>query len=86
MPRAKRDSDQRDNPSPGERIQFSISMTQPMRQKVETLAGLRHMSISDYINLVMETHLASISESTWERIRQAEEALKGEGIKFKKRE
>ncbi len=70
----------------GERIQFSISMKQDMRSKVETLAGLRHMSISDYVNMVMEAHLATISESTWERIRQAEEALKGEGIKFKKRE
>ncbi len=69
-----------------DRIQFSISMSQATRAKVETLAGLRHMSISDYVNLVMESHLASISDSTWEQIRKAEAALSGEGIKFKKRE
>ncbi len=87
MPRqARQAADNRGDPPSGERIQFSISMTQPTRQKVETLAGLRHISISDYVNMVMEAHLSTISESTWEQIRKAEDALKGEGIRFKKRE
>ncbi len=74
------------SPTTSDRIQFSISMSSAMRSQVETLAGLRHMSISDYVNMVMSAHLSAIPESTWEQIRKAEEALKGEGIKFKKRE
>ncbi len=73
-------------PSTGDRIQFSISMSVAMRSKVETLAGLRHMSISDYVNMVMEAHINAIPEGTWEQIRKAEDALREQGIRFKKRE
>ncbi len=55
------------------------------RAKVETLAGLRHMSMNDYISMVMDAHLAAISSSTWNQIRTLEESLKSQGIKFKGR-
>ncbi len=60
-------------------------MKPEMRAKVETLAGLRHMSMSDYISMVMDAHLAAIPSSTWDQIRTLEESLRSQGIKFKAR-
>ncbi len=84
VPNTRASNARSDHPaSGGDRRQFSISMKPEMRAKVETLAGLRHMSMSDYIGMVMEAHLAAIPSSTWEQIRTLEDALKSQGIKFK---
>lgn len=65
-----------------ERVQFSITMPQGQRFKIETMAGLHHMSISDYINMVLNAHLDTIPQATWDQIRELEKHVRSKGIQF----
>lgn len=65
-----------------DRVQFSITMPVDQRFKLEALAGLYHMGISDYINMIVTAHLETVPDSTWETLKELEQRVRSRGIQF----